>query len=824
MIRFRCLVVLWAAMLLPMTPAWAQTDEWPSSFNVLIAQWTRILDTAESYLQSTDYSFQRSMDYRQRMQQVAKEAVSAKAETEKQIASIQLLLDALGPPAAEGDPPESESIAGERYRYRQIIQDYRARLALAELTHARAQALEEALIAARRQEALETLLQRMPLPLAPATLSKAAPEIARLLLDLARSPAVWFKSVPPQQHPAALIASFILLVGISASLGWLARRLLLSRFGRDPTLADPTYTRRFVATIAEGMARGIVPAFILSLLIYMALQPGAIVSGLFAQVFIGLLVALIFVILATALTRAVLAPELPAWRLTALALENSRRLSHRIVLIAAIFAVQLFFSIAMHGMTPSEEMRSLFAFIMASSQALCLLTLTLESLWRTVTPATLEGGAEDEDGEKGVDGTADEDASSDRRPWPWIRKIVAAMAIAGIVAILIGYVNAGIYLIFAPLLTGLIASVLFLLRGLLVEGLEALLASTSVQRRIGLDRSARVSANFWFRSILNILLGGLGIILIVPIWAWLVMPLEDIQRWLTGLLSGFTIGSATLSPLDIALAIIAFLVAMIVTRMLQRALLERILPQTNLTPGAQHSISAVTGYLGVILAITLGIAVLGVDLSNIALVAGALSVGIGFGLQNIVNNFVSGLILLVERPVKVGDWVVMGPNEGYVKNINVRSTELETFERASVIIPNADILSTAVINLTHKDLYGRIDIRVGVAFDTDPDRVRDILLNCAHRHPKVLLGPDPFHAFVLFQDFGQSRLEFELRCYTGDVNQRLTIASDLRYAIESRFGEEGIVIPLPQQVMYFAANEVSGPDHSALHFTDQANL
>jgi small-conductance mechanosensitive channel len=199
----------------------------------------------------------------------------------------------------------------------------------------------------------------------------------------------------------------------------------------------------------------------------------------------------------------------------------------------------------------------------------------------------------------------------------------------------------------------------------------------------------------------------------------------------------------------------------------------------------------------------MGIAMLGVDLTNLALVAGALSVGIGFGLQGVVNNFVSGLILLFERPIRVGDWVVMNDQSGFIKRINIRATELETFDKSSVIIPNADILANMVVNWTHKDDFGRVDVRVGVAYDADTERVREVLLSCAREHPLVLAHYPGLEPFVLFQDYGRNRLEFELRCYTPKVVERTVIASDLRFEIERRFREEGINIPLPQEVLHF---------------------
>ena len=282
----------------------------------------------------------------------------------------------------------------------------------------------------------------------------------------------------------------------------------------------------------------------------------------------------------------------------------------------------------------------------------------------------------------------------------------------------------------------------------------------------------------------------------LPFWG---VPREEIGRWSLAVLQGFKIGNVTISPFDIVLAVAVFIATTAATRFVQRRLLERVLPQTNLSVSVQHSLAAGIGYFGAILAAALTIAVVGVDLTNIALVAGALSVGIGFGLQNVVNNFVSGVILLAERPIKVGDWVVVGAMEGFVKRINFRGTELETFQRASVIIPNAEILSTPLTNWTHKDRRGRIDIAIGVAYGSDTGRVRDVLIEVAEANDQVATDPPPF---VLFMDFGASSLDFELHCFTGEVTLRRRIASEIRFEIDRRFREEGIEIPFPQRVVH----------------------
>lgn len=221
-----------------------------------------------------------------------------------------------------------------------------------------------------------------------------------------------------------------------------------------------------------------------------------------------------------------------------------------------------------------------------------------------------------------------------------------------------------------------------------------------------------------------------------------------------------------------------------------------------------HSLAAGIGYLGVVLAAALAVIVMGIDLTNLALVAGALSVGIGFGLQNVVNNFVSGIIILLERPLKVGDWVIINDKEGLVKQINIRATEIETFQRASIIVPNADIVSNYLINLTHKDRYGRIDIAIGVAYGSDVEKVKATLLKAARKHERILKFPAPR---VLFKNFGDSSLDFELYCFTNNVIEKRLIASELRFEINRLFIEEKIDIPFPQRVVHLVNPVANNP-------------
>jgi small-conductance mechanosensitive channel len=273
---------------------------------------------------------------------------------------------------------------------------------------------------------------------------------------------------------------------------------------------------------------------------------------------------------------------------------------------------------------------------------------------------------------------------------------------------------------------------------------------------------------------------------------------QELLGWLATWFQGVSFGSYTLSFADVLLALLMLFVVLGLTRVIRSLLEHRLLPQTRMGIGARTAVSSSVGYVGVLLAVLISLSTLGIDLSKLALIAGALSVGIGFGLQNIVNNFVSGLILLFEQPVKIGDWVVVGTLEGKVKQINVRATEIETFDRASVIIPNADLLQTSVTNWTHDSSFGRFGINVGVGYDSDPEQVERILLDCALSHTLVLTWPEPFARFI---EFGDSSLDFKLYIYVDDIEGRMTIGSDIRKSILREFRAAGIEIPFPQRVV-----------------------
>jgi small-conductance mechanosensitive channel len=561
------------------------------------------------------------------------------------------------------------------------------------------------------------------------------------------------------------LAVMLAIFALAAPLNWVTRRVI----ARDPDAGEPDRFHRALAAAWSATVLAAAPlvalgAFAYALDLFDISDPRA--QGALDAVLDGLRLLAI----ANALAHGLLAPGRANWRLVNLS-DRAAALVERLWLgVAAILVAERLLEPAV------DALGSLNLAVAGRAVGATLAAAFLAATLRQVAAGAGE--------------TTRSDWSVARAAFAW------ALAALTIGATLTGYVAFATYVVQQAMELTMIVATLYIVDAVLQEGAETLLKPSAPVGRgltvaIGLRRDALDQIVVLVQGFarLTILVGGTMIVLD----RWSVS--QDFTSSLRAAYFGFKVGGVTLSVSSLLVAGAALAIVMAATRALQNWLSSRYLPRTRLDAGVSNSIRTIVGYVGVLAALAISSAQLGLDYQKLAIVAGALSVGIGFGLQSIANNFVSGLILLWERGIRVGDWIVVGADQGFVRRINARATEIETFDRGTLIVPNATLVGGPVKNWMHADRTGRIVVAVNIAYESDVEAAREVLIAAAKAQDSVLAIPAPL---VLFTQFSDWALKFELICYVDDIVMAERVRSEMNFDILRRMREAGLRIPYPK--------------------------
>lgn len=706
------------------------------------------------------------------------------AEQTPRFEGVRSRLEQLGPrPDAAKGETESPDITRQRTEQEAALKDVEETLRVARLLDVQADQLIAAIGDKRRAILTKALLERSSSVLSPILWFDLARALPQELTAFQLVMNDWFRIIADSMDQTKL-AILGLVVIATLALAVPGRRYLRRFAGRHPD-SEPSRLVRALTALKVTLIWAAVPLAI-SFGLYSILESLGFLPPRIAPTVKTLLTGFAFVAFAHGLADGVLAPDQRNWRVFAVDDESARRLTWLAV---------TFTGVVFAGKTMEELYQAIVAALPVTVASKGLFDI-LAALVIMHAIRQLAGAAED-----GGEPAATPAPVTSALPVRLLGWVVAGLILG---AALTGYVALGAFLVDQVMWVvtiGVVLTIVLILvdevvgHGLSAEGR----AGREIMAQVGLRRGSLQQISILAAGFLRLILIIVATLLVLAPWG---LDGVDVVGTLRAAVFGFTVGGVTISMSTIVVSIALFVVGFTVTRSIQRWLSKSYLPHTSLDPGLRNSISTILGYVGIIVAAMIALSQLGLSLDKLTIVAGALSVGIGFGLQSIVNNFVSGLILLWERPLRVGDWIDIGSEQGIVKRINVRSTEIETFDRASLIVPNAEFISGRVKNWMHNDRLGRIVIPVGVAYSADPQAVKKILTDVALSHREVLTEPP---ARVFFMRLGPTSLEFELRCFV-DVDSMLSVKSQLLFDLFRSLREARIDIPAPEMTVKLLPN------------------
>ncbi len=765
-------------LLLTGAAALAQSTPQPQRpFSQLVELWTRQLDRIATRADQPSLLPAEIDALREQAADVRAAATAAAALGRNDLADTKKLLAPLEAKPGPDAPPESDAVKAERQRLTELATISEGRVKQGEVVIVRADQLVERLTKRRSEVVLQTLLRRDTAPLSREVWTQLGPELAASGRALASALVAWSRNgLTALGSDTHGLVSLAVWAAITVALWWIGRELRY-RFGRG-NANDLRPRDRTVAAAIDGLGLVLVPVLAVWLIgkLLAASMPPSPLDKLLPE----LVSRLVVLLLVFGMTSTALSPSRPEWRVLPFTDVSARLLSHGIRRLMVVgLALDFIYVAFAHSSAPREAVAAVGALLLASIVALLTLPTLANRAWQAARP-------EASDLPKVIGGTW----------WSIARLLLSVVVLSSIGFALAGYATLAAHLHTAIAETCLLIAIALLLHRLAADLLETAAAPDTpagrwVRHRFGLPPDSDLRGHYLALLMFDTLLIVLLAVAIPTAWD---IDIDAILQGFTQLLRGVKVGGVTISLGNVGMALLAFGVCMLLARLIRSVVRDRVLPTVDAPLALRQSIDAGLNYAGVLIAILVGIGALGVDFTNLAIVLGALSVGIGLGLQNIANNVISGVILLMERPIKAGDWVVVNGHEGFVRRINIRATEIETFQRTHVIVPNSMFLQSPVINRTYADTSSRVELQITVPLPTDVTKLEAILREAALAHPRVLRVPTPIVRFVRVAVAG---LDFELFVFVANLEDRLTVMNDLNRALLARLIEEKIIDPRP---------------------------
>lgn len=786
----RKIILLLLVLSFYLSPVQAQTPANNAAAPLNLTQTNKQLDTITAKLNSGKASKEETADFVDQLTQIQSALVQARQNYAADLDAVQKKLNALGTPP-EKPASEPAAIARQRKDFTTQADNNKAQIAQIDLQNAKIDEINSLILKIRNRQLLDNILVKQSSIFHPQEFWQSLSKFADFVFDLVQSPLNWYQNLSAERQETVKnnILTVIIVMFGALIAGYLLSRYIKRWFGYKADIERPDYSQKVRAGIWMFIARGAIPAAIIGAFLFWLKNNPFVNGDSFGLLLNTAARYLLYYYLTKAVVRVLFTPANEKWRIIEVPDECAKAISSSLIFSsAAICIVSFFQSLADHMNYDSSIIYSLKIFANAV-KAFCVVLVARRALYNNQTLS---------DDEISEDTPVAELSTSSK-----VSLFIAFAMGAAFLLSLFGYIRLSEYIINRFIVSAIAIGIFYIIDKLLRGIFHRLLLFRFWVRTFRINRRTLVKTEFWFGLLLTPVIWIFAILALLAVWG---VSVDLLLARVKSFLVGFNIGGIHISITSILLGLICFFIMLSLFKMLKNSFISGNLSKIEMSDGLRNSVVSSISFLGFIVSGLLAIAVMGGSLSSIAIIAGALSFGVGLGLQNMVSNLAAGMTILWERPIKIGDWVVINGQEGIVRQINMRSTELEAGDKSTIIIPNSDILSKSLVNYTYNGRSGRVAVKVGVGYESDIAQVRKALLEIAASNKNVLPNPAPA---VSINNLGDNSLEFQLVCFTANVFNRGAIGDDLREKIITRFRELNINIPFPQRTVYLENPEAA---------------
>lgn len=726
----------------------------------------------ENHIVGKNTNIEETNSYIKILNQIENQIEEAQQEDKNNLEFVEKRMELLG--EQNDSMIEDISISNKRKEFNIEEKILKTKIAKNDLILAKINELEKLILNFRNKTLLDSILIRQNNIIGIKFISQNTKEFITFTYKIFQTPIIWYDELNNTEKIQINedIINVILISIISIFITSIVSIFIKKYFGYCKLCTKIDYIHKTKTAITVFISNIIIPCSLILIVLIFINQNHLIKQSQFSVMFNKLLIYSVYAILLSFAVKAIFVPHHEKWRLINI---NDKQAKYITIItipsIILIFIIRFFEYLAIEFKYPLN----LVAYIKMSS---CLIKVfCIIMIAKIFFTDNIDRNSNLED---------NEDIQMDNKT-----KVKFILYLFSIIAFFIcfsGYINLAYYILNKSIISIILIGITYIINNLINVFLHRILLLKFWTKKLKINKKQLLKFNTFLTLLINPIIILILVFVLLDLWGFSTdVLIQNIKRFLIG----FYIGDVKISIISICLAIISFIVSLSLFKIIKTKLLVNALSNTDIDAGVKDSLIAGFGFFGFLISIFFAIAVAGGNFSNLAIIAGALSFGIGLGLQNIVNNLVSGILILFERPIKIGDIVNINGQEGTVRQINIRSTQLETSTKSNIIIPNSNIISGIVLNKTLNNKQVRVDLNFLLDYMNDPKQIMDLLLDIANDNKKIMQKPSPY---VAFNSFANNNLDFTLRFYISDINNQQDIVNEILLSTFYKFNERNIIL------------------------------